>query len=66
MKKIILFSILGIIIVLVGVTLIVGRGEEPQYPYKYTDRAASDPFSLISRDGLIEDIDYYLSLIDQA
>lgn len=66
MKKIILFSILGIIIALVCVTLIVGRGEEPQYPYRYTDRAASDPFSLISKEGLIEDIDYYLSLIDQA
>jgi len=66
MKKIILFSLLGAIIILAGVILIVGRGEEPKQPYRPTDSSKSDPFSLISRDGLVEDIDYYLSLIDQA
>jgi hypothetical protein len=66
MKKITLFSLLGVIIVISGLILVVGRGEEPQYPYMYTDHSTSDPFSLISKEGLIEDVDYYLSLIDQV
>jgi hypothetical protein len=66
MKKIIGIVVLAVLAVSVGVVLIVGRGSKPQYPYIHAGSEKSDPKSLIEKQNLIKDIDYYVALIDSA
>ena len=42
------------------------RGDAPRHPYIHTELSESKPFDTVSKDGLMADIDYYLSIIDQA
>jgi hypothetical protein len=62
MKKKIIFGFLFLVAVFAAVVLIIGRGEIPKHPFKYTDFDNSDPNKPISKSGLITDIDYYLDL----
>ncbi|MBC8358590.1 MAG: hypothetical protein H8E54_06535 [Candidatus Aminicenantes bacterium] len=66
MKKIIGIVALAVLAVLVGVVFVVGRGPKPQYPYIHSGPEKSDPKSLIEKQNLIKDIDYYVALIDSA
>jgi len=65
-KKHFLFTMIGIVVVFCGLTLIVGRGDAPLHPYIRTKLSESNPSDTVSKDGLMADIDYYLAIIDQA
>jgi hypothetical protein len=66
MKKIIWIVVLAVLAVSAGVVFFVGRGPRPQYPYIHSGLEKSDPKSLIEKQTLIKDIDYYVALVDSA
>ena len=59
-------TVLAVVIVLASVILIVGRGLAPQYPLHRSSQSRSYPFSRVAKDDLIEDVDFYVSMIDSA
>lgn len=66
MKKVIGIIVLAVLAVSVGVVFFVGRGPKPQHSYIHPGPEKSDPKSLIEKQDLIKDIDYYVALIDSA
>ncbi len=55
-----------LLVVLGGVVLIVGRGDAPERPKRYPVTVPDDPFVAVAKEGLIEDIDYYLAILEEA
>ena len=66
MAKLVLSGVAGVLIGLAAVLFVVGRGDEPERPYRVPGALPDDPFVTVEKGGLIADIDYYLAIIDEA
>ena len=66
MRKRALVGFVSFLVVLGGVVLIVGRGDAPERPKRYPVTVPDDPFVAVAKEGLIEDIDYYLAILEEA
>jgi len=66
MRKNISMTVLAVVIVLISIVLIVGRGVAPRYPLHLSTSFRSYPFTLLTKDDLIKDIDSYITMIDSV